>query len=64
MATISYITREELREELVIALKPIVERLDGVEERLDRLETKVDRIETKLDGLIKAVPGANPGVNT
>ena len=55
--TDNYITRAELREELQEALKPVIDRLDGMDKRLDG-------VEGKLDGLIKAVPGANPGVNT
>ena len=52
------------KEDLTEALKPIIDRLDGMDKRLDGVDKRLDRMEGKLDGLIKAVPGANPGVNT
>ena len=55
MTTANYITRTELREELQEALKPVIDRLDGVAKRLDRIEGDLKHVRGRTNQIYDAL---------
>ena len=57
MVTTNYITLDDLEAALDKALKPVIDRLDGMDKRLDRIEGDLKHVRGRTnqiyDGLVK-----------